>query len=103
MITAQFEASSPEASARNASSSSGVGGSPVRSRNTRRHSVSRSASLLGESPDRSSRDSTNRSMGFFAHAPSFTAGSAGRTGGTNAQCASYLAPPSIHARSNAFS
>jgi hypothetical protein len=68
-------------------------GNPIRSKLTRRISVTRSASAAGARPSFSSRASTNRSIGFRTHFSSFTAGNAGRTGFTYAQCASIFAAP----------
>ena len=73
-------------SATKASTSSGVGGSPVRSIESRLMRVARSASGEGDIPSASSFASTNRSIGFRTHRASFTAGSAGRLGATKAQC-----------------
>ena len=83
-------------SARNASTSSGVGGRPIRSRVSRRISVVRSAGGDGARPSVSSRASTNRSIGFLTQAASRTGGAAGRRTGSNAQCLLHCAPWSIH-------
>ena len=67
-------------SARKASTSSGVGGKPVRSRVTRRISAVLLASGSGSSPSSSSRSRMNRSISLTGQAASLTAGSAGFCG-----------------------
>ena len=68
------------------STSSGVGGRPVRSKVTRRSSVRLSAGGEGWSPSASSRASTNRSMSEIGQCLSFTDGVGGLPTGRNAQC-----------------
>ena len=63
-----------------------VGGKPSRSRYSRRASVVLSACGEGISCSFSSRAKTKLSIGVLTQALSFTAGKAGRTGATNAQC-----------------
>ncbi len=81
----------------------GVGGSPVRSKDTRRSQVSRGASGDGFQPFASSAASTNRSTSPRAQPLAATAGSAGVAGGMNAQCGFHSAPCSIQRISVAFS
>ena len=95
---------------RNASTSSGVGGRPVRSSDTRRISVARSASGDGERPSFSSRARTNASMGCTLAFGSRLTGGVGRLMGWNDQwfdlpssprtaiAPPHFAPWSIHAR-----
>ena len=85
-------------SARNAPSSSGVGGSPVRSMNTRRHSVAGSASGPGATSAAASRACTKRSIGCPGASASAASGGVGGVaarGASNAQCGSYRAPSRI--------
>ena len=70
----------------NASTSAGVGGSPVRSKVSRRMSVRRSAGAAGLRLFASSFARINRSTGVMHHVPFFTAGNAGRRTGWNDQC-----------------
>jgi hypothetical protein len=67
------------ASARNASSSSTVGGSPVKSSETRRSSFSFDAGGDGSRPSRSRRARTNESISFRGQAASRTDGNSART------------------------
>ena len=85
-------------SARNASTSSGVGGKPVKSSVTRRINAALVASRAGKIPSLSILASTNASIALRTRAASRTRGTAGRTGATNAQCCCHDAPPAIHAR-----
>ena len=71
---------------RNSASSTGVGGTPVRSSVTRRSKVARSASADGVKPVCSSLARRKLSMGFRGHPTSDTTGGTGRSGGMNAQC-----------------
>ena len=68
-----------------ASISSGVGGSPIRSKKTRRISVALSAGGAGVSPFSSSLARMNRSIGERGHARSLTGGGAGLETGWNDQ------------------
>ena len=65
--------------------------------------VALSASGDGARPSASSRARTKKSIGLRHQARSLTAGTLGRTGGTNAQCSRYSAPCSTHALSRAIS
>ncbi len=85
-----------------ASTSSGFGGSPIRSRLSRRASVRRSASGAGFRPRFSSSASTKASIGLRTHALSLTSGTAGRVGGISDQCFSYSAPWATHRLSVSF-
>ena len=67
------------------STSSGVGGSPVRSIESRLMRTARSASGEGDIPSASSLESTKRSMGFRTQPSPSTAGTGGRSGATKAQ------------------
>ena len=62
-------------------------------------SVALSASGDGFSPSFSSFARMNRSIGLRGQAASFTGGSSGALGGTNAQCVPHFAPCSTHALS----
>ena len=75
-----------------------AGGSPVRSNVTRRSSVSTSASGEGSLASASSRALTKLSIGLRTHSAPATGGTAGRSGGMNAQCDCHSAPWSIHRR-----
>src|SRR5439155_9256620 len=66
-----------------------VGGRPMRSKLSRRISVTRSASAEGVSFSASNFARTNRSMGFRGQLRFFTAGTAGRTAGLKAQCSFF--------------
>src|SRR4051812_4711664 len=77
---------------RNASISSGDGGKPSTSNESRRSSVRLSASGDGCSDLASSFDKTKWSIGLTGQPAFFTGGTAGLTGFTYAQCASYSAP-----------
>ena len=68
------------------------------SRLARRSSVTRSASSAGPSPSASRPASTKLSMGLRTHSASATGGTAGRSGGLNAQCDAHSAPWSIQSR-----
>ena len=83
-------------SATNARTASRVGGRPVRSNVTRRINVRLSAAFAGGIPAASMRANTNRSIGSFPQAASFTFGNAGFFGAANAQNTSYFAPAKIH-------
>ena len=65
-------------------------------------SVSRSASGDGDSPRFCIRASTNRSIALRAQPSRLTVGTAGRCGGTNAQCSAYSAPSSIQRANSVF-
>src|SRR5262245_21086017 len=80
-----FSNASGAVSATNASTSSPDGGSPVRSRYTRRTSVRLSASPTGLSPFLSSSARRNESMGDLTQAAFFAAGGAAFFGLTNDQ------------------
>ena len=64
----------------------GVGGRPIKLRNSRRIKVRRSAPATGFSRSASSLAMTKRSIGLLAHARSETTGTAGRRTGWKAQC-----------------
>src|SRR5260370_10403454 len=83
----------------NASTSAGVGGRPIRSRDMRRIRVWRLAGGEGLRFSLCSRASTNWSMGFFAQLASATLGGAVGRGGANDQCCWYVAPDAIQRRS----
>ena len=70
---------------------SGAGGSPVRSRWTRRTNVVADASADGLRPAASSRANMNRSIGLRAHAGRDTLGGCGRLIAWNDQCAALAA------------
>ena len=74
--------------------SSGFGGSPVRSSDTRRASVRRSASGFGFNPFSRSFARTKASMGLlnFDFLRFDTSGTVGRSGLMNAQCPCHGAP-----------
>src|SRR5207245_2673187 len=98
-----FSYASGERSARNASISSGVGGSPVRSYVTRLRSVRGSAGGAGANPFSPSFERTNASIGVLAQGPA--GGTAGLTSGLSDQCLSaedassgHAAPSSIQRR-----
>ena len=74
----------------------GVGGSPVRSSDTRRNRRARSASGDGESPSRSSLAIMNASIGFFTHIRLRGWGIICGLGGTKDQCDCHSAPCEIH-------
>ena len=74
-------------SMRNASTSCGVGGRPVKSRNTRRTKTSGFANGAGFNPSFAKRRCKNASIGFVA-----PLGTDGFFGVMNAQCFSYFAP-----------
>jgi len=86
--------------------SSGLGGRPVRSSDTRRSHVSRSAAGAARSPSFVSRSSTNRSSGSTGQAASAaSAGSAGTGGpatGANDQWGAQGASAATHAFSNSI-
>src|SRR5688572_27472969 len=79
------------------------GGSPVKSKETRRNNVSRLASGDGAKLSRSSFCSTNASIGFRTQAELLTIGRGGRFGGINDQCFCHLAPCATHSRSVSIS
>ena len=83
-------------SSKNPLTSSGVGGSPVRSKARRRMRVLRFASDDGCIPFASSFARTNRSIGFFGQLAFLTLGNSGLVTETKDQCPSHLAPCSIH-------
>ena len=91
-----FSTASAAGSVTKASISAMARGRPVRSRASRRASVVRSAAGCGVSFSASSRARMKRSTSFFGQDVFFTAGTAGRLGGTYAQCGSYSAPAAIH-------
>ena len=62
-----------------------LGGNPVRSKQTRRNKVARSASLAGESLSSSSRARMNRSIAVRHQLAFCTTGGIGRRSGSNAQ------------------
>ena len=66
--------------------SSGVGGKPVRSKVSRRRSVARSASGAAAARCASRPARMNASIGFRTQDAFLTSGTAGRSGGRNAQC-----------------
>src|SRR3954471_23840955 len=83
-------------SARNASTSSGVGGRPIRSSVARRISVRRSAGFTGSRPSRSRRARMKRSTSVFGHSAFFTDGAAGCASGWNdhhARCSGVIVLP----------
>ena len=83
--------------------SSGDGGSPIRSRNTRRINARESARCAGERPSSCSRFKMNRSISLTLHSSPWGLGTSGRVGRMNDQCCSYFAPELIHRISNSFS
>src|SRR6185503_10758813 len=80
-----FSYAPAELSERNALTSSGVGGRPMRSKYTRRSKAVLLAGGAGARPFFSSLSSTNASMGFFTQAAFFTFGTAGILTGWNDQ------------------
>ena len=83
--------------------SSRLGGKPVKSSAILRSQVAGAARGEGFRPSASSRASTNESKGWRSHSGSETSGSAGRAGGSNAQCVWYSAPSEIQWRSTSTS
>ena len=79
-------------SATKPATSSGDGGSPVKSSVTRRSNAPRSASRDGWRFSRSNRASTNASIPLRAQPVVAVRGNSPRTGGTNAQCGCRAVP-----------
>ena len=86
----------------NTFTSAGVGGSPVRSSDTRRMRVYLSASAEGFHPRCSNAARIKRSTALRLHFVSATFGNAARFGRTYAQCGSYSAPSATHCFNVAF-
>jgi hypothetical protein len=98
-----FSYASGDSSFTNATTSSGVGGRPVRSNVTRRISVSRDASDDGLSPFSSSRLRMNASIGLRTQAGCATVGASGFCGAVKAQCSFQAAPPATQRFSRSIS
>ena len=88
---------------RNVSTSSIVEGKPIRSNESQRISVRRSASRVGSSLARRIRRSTKRSIGFRDQVSSTSVGGLRRFGGMKDQCRVNSAPSLIHAHNAARS